>query len=298
MPMSSHSPVLNYTGLVGSMDQTNQLAQERKCTHYLPCCFQHISWNLPHHFAFHASYCVHHLLELRWSAWLLAVFFLVSVGNCVESGPAVDTWKISGTLVALQDTDPDVQITALSKLGSFKSLDTIPRIVALLDHDNIRIRIAAIEALSAFGPAAVAYVPKFVIFLQGTEAWQVRAAAARALGEVGLAAASQADWLVDKLTALLDDKHQSVRANAVWALRIIGPMASNVPILSLIDLVKDKEMRFQAESALRAIRPREAAHASRLADVVRNSSRDAKDTRLAALQVLRAMGPATASQAS
>jgi HEAT repeat protein len=125
-------------------------------------------------------------------------------------------------------------------------------LISLLDGGEAKgLRIEAVQALAAIGPAAATAVPGLMASLKDSDA-TVRAASALALGRVGPAAKRAARLLGD---ALRDDDAE-VRRQASTALGEVGPAASaGVPALLRCLEGDDFEMTRRCVTALGLIGP-------------------------------------------
>jgi HEAT repeat protein/lysophospholipase L1-like esterase len=145
------------------------------------------------------------------------------------------------------------------------------------------------ETASRYGAAASgSSVPELLARLEDRDPRQ-RAAAARALGNLGSAAESA----VPKLVRRLDDPEPPIRAGAAWALGHVGPGAK-AALLPLAARLRDGDasVRFRAEESLRRIGPDTEAVRRALIAVVEDPK---SPGRAEAAAVLGRLGPAARS---
>ncbi|MEO1351287.1 MAG: HEAT repeat domain-containing protein, partial [Cyanobacteria bacterium J06635_15] len=156
----------------------------------------------------------------------------------------------------------------------------------------------AARALGAMGDAAATQAPKLVALIENPdEDNNVRFAAAYALGQTGEAAAAQAP----KLVALIadPDENNNVRYAAASALGGMGEAtAAQVPkLVALIENPdEDNDVRSAAASALGVMGDAAAAQAPKLGALIENPDEDS-NARSNAARALGAMGDAAAAQA-
>ncbi len=131
-------------------------------------------------------------------------------------------------------------------------------------------------------------VPELLARLEGHDPRQ-RAAAARALGNLGSAAESA----VPKLVRRLDDPEPPIRAGAAWALGHVGPGAK-AALLPLAARLRDRDasVRFRAEESLGRIGPDTEAVRRALIALVEDPKAPG---RAEAAAVLGRLGPAAQS---
>ena len=165
--------------------------------------------------------------------------------------------------------------------------DQAPRLGELLADQDWNVRLNAIRALGAMGPAAADQAPRLGELLTDQDE-DVRQAAAQALGAMGPAAADQAP----RLRELFTDLYSEVRDAAAQALGAMG--ADQAPRLGELLADQDWEVREVAAQALEAMGPAAADQAPRLRELLVDPS---WYVRLNAVQALGAMGPAAADQA-
>ena len=155
-----------------------------------------------------------------------------AVQGLVSVGPQA----VPSVLALLDNPQPRIGIHAcdiLSMIGP-GAADAVERLLSLSNSLNVDLRWHAIRALGAIGAKPELVVPVLSKQLQfdspliGPQSARIRSHSARALGNLGPAAAPA----VTVLTAALKDKDESVRRAAATALGDIGPNAKNsVPAL-------------------------------------------------------------------
>ena len=176
--------------------------------------------------------CLCYLLAL-----LVAVLLIVNGSHAEEKKPELESWQLKGIVAALDDHDPLVWALALYKLSSYelKQLkhpveipkDRIEQIADLLIYENqdksiqSRVRASAASALGEMGVAAYKYAPQIAKLLTDSNT-DVRRNAAIALGEMGTAASQYAS----QIAKLLTDSDRDVRSSATDALGQMGAAAS------------------------------------------------------------------------
>ncbi len=191
---------------------------------------------------------------------------------------------IPSLAIALAHASPQVRSGAVLSLGaSGKTAEhLVPKIITLLDDDNVFVRASASEALGDLGPVARAAAPVLAEKLKDADP-RVRAAAVIGLGKTAgddvtyadlFASALKADDVtvriaatrvmsklpavttasVENLVAALVDENEHVRAGSARALGSAGKdTASSVP--ALLKLLKDpiSAVRTEVAQALGAI---------------------------------------------
>ncbi len=140
----------------------------------------------------------------------------------------------------LADPEEGVVLKALLALRKLKHPAAIPALLALLQSPQPRIRQKAVDALGVLGDAVVA--EQLEQLLRNDRAEDVRAAAAKALGEI------RDPGSVDALQNAIHDVF-SVRCKAIVSLGQIGDESS---VGLLISLLRDPvpEVRYHAAQAL------------------------------------------------
>jgi HEAT repeat protein len=164
-------------------------------------------------------------------------------------------------LRALEDTDSQVQSSALELLLRLETPDVTERVVPWLSGSDKRLRLAAALAL-AVAPAASA-TPALGRALGDSDA-EVRAAAATALG------ASQSADAVLPLLGHLDDSVPEVREAVAAALGALGDPRAVLPLIGKIEDPRPT-VRTAVARALGALR--DARSASALLLALRDSDR-------------------------
>ena len=208
-------------------------------------------------------------------------------------------WKIDGFRAALRDPHPDVLRAALQFGGTielFRALDprtaaeVAPVLVERLDDERWEVRYAAAQALGALGEHAKEQAPLLVERLDDA-ASDVRRAAAQALGALGEHAKEQAPLLGERL----DDERWEVRRAAAQALGALGEHAKEQAPL-LVERLDDErwEVRRAAAQALGAL----GEHAKEQAPLLVERLDDERwEVRRAAAQALGALGEHAKEQA-
>ena len=100
---------------------------------------------------------------------------------------------------------------ALAEIGP-KAAPAVPKLGAQLDSSEPEVRMEALEALAAIGPASKPLAGKISTLLSKDDTAGVRYAAAYALGMIGERAAA-----VQPLTQAMDDQDEFLRVTAAWA---------------------------------------------------------------------------------
>jgi len=173
-------------------------------------------------------------------------------------------------LVMLEDSSSEVRKAALEVVGSSVAQQALPKLVKLLQDENVAVRARAATVISHIDPPAKEAVPA-VARLLGDEHVEVRRSAVAALAHMGdgvnqflpqlIKLADDNDVEVRRnlagtlgrqslgafsgLMKLLDDGDTRVRAQTATSLGKMGPQA--VP--ALMKLLADKESRVRAAAA-------------------------------------------------
>jgi hypothetical protein len=135
----------------------------------------------------------------------------------------------------------------------------VPFLKGLLLDKNLGVQIGAAEALGRFGPEAKSAVSNLMQLARGPNDPRVKA---MALGPIGKIDPANPELLAISLE-LLEDSDTDLRAAAIYALKELGPRASNaVPALTRTAQDTNDPVRFAAERALKAIDPEAAAKIS------------------------------------
>jgi HEAT repeat protein len=201
----------------------------------------------------HAEVAVSKLLELaqkdgaqvdEWPNWILA---FKAIGKFGETAlPTLDEqWK---------NASPEkkaVLCVAYSELGPAAG-PAVPKLIELIEEDNLVNRRQAVGALMAIGPAAAPAVPVLRKALYH-EDFHTQYWACRALGAIGEPALPAVPDLIDRLK----NGAASVKRNAAAALGKIGPKIGPEAIQALIEAVDDvvQPVREQAVLALGRLGP-------------------------------------------
>jgi HEAT repeat protein len=173
----------------------------------------------------------------------------------------------------------------------------LPVLVANLTERDVRVRLAAIDALEMLGNRALPAVPALIRAMEDPDLF-VRWAAARTIGKLvpdegpvpGVLVAA-----VPGLARLLSDEDLDLRLAAAGALGRFGPAAREaVPALAQSVTRGDEEIRGAAIEALGGIGP-DAAPA--IPQVIQALSESDPRLRLVAARLLGRFGPAAASAA-
>ncbi len=134
-------------------------------------------------------------------------------------------------LSATNEPDASVRADAATALGSigFDEKDAkgfqegMTALGKMILDEQRPVRLHAISALANFGPYAKSGITSLTAALRDTSSWEVRKAAAEALGRVGLDPMAGPDAAVMKaLTASLADKSSPVRLAVILALKDLG----------------------------------------------------------------------------
>lgn len=140
----------------------------------------------------------------------------------------------------IEDEAEPVILKTLSSLRKIKKPETALPVMVLLQHENSRVRQRACDVLGQVGDAVVA--ERLEQILKNDRAEDVRAAAAKALGEI------RDPGSVDILIDALHDAF-SIRCRAIVAL---GELGDEVALPSLLAMLKDPapEIRYHATQSL------------------------------------------------
>jgi HEAT repeat protein len=163
--------------------------------------------------------------EVRWRG-------ARELGNLGPSG----AFAASALVDAL--ADDEVRATAEWALGRMGAEAVKPLIAAALDRDDVKVRAAAVKALRCVASGNVATVVEALAKVLGDPEAEVRALAARCLGEMGLEAEPATEALmaplalgrvadvqlpvIERLTGVLADGDRAVRHACVGALVLLA----------------------------------------------------------------------------
>lgn len=149
-------------------------------------------------------------------------------------------------------------------------LDAVPDLAKnSLSNEDVRTRLAALYVLETLGEAAASAADQLAKALKDDKNGFVRWGAARALGNMAPAKATE---VVPALAGALKDDNTTVRLTALAALERYGPKAARAvkPLAEMIDPKQDVKMRLGAIRTLMAIgkeaQPATAAVVRALAD--------------------------------
>ena len=121
---------------------------------------------------------------MRYFFSVAAVGLAVLASGCGQTQPTLAGGKpVSHWLQALQDPDPKVRKTAVSKLGNVGTADpaALPAVIGSLKDPDAGVRCAAILALVRSGPASEEAIPTLTEMQRNDRDAQVRSYAAQAL---------------------------------------------------------------------------------------------------------------------
>ncbi len=149
----------------------------------------------------------------------------------------------------------EVQTQSLASLAlSLIGPQALPDLLRAASHQNWKVRMAAVDAISEVFPPTSESIAALNRALEDENDW-VRRHAADALGTLGPAAGAAAE----ALAGLLQDEKPYVRINAATALMKLGPAASSaVPALAAALWDSDRYTRGFAALALRRVGTSEA----------------------------------------
>ena len=192
--------------------------------------------------------------------FLLILFFSLSWVSAKEAPKAKpQLWQIDGIMAALDDSDPNVQGLALSKLGDYESQDLkavlkkpeyiAHKAVILLKDKSVdyNVRSSAAVALGKLGSAATPYVKDLLDILKDKSVdSDDRSYVAVALGNLGSVATPYVKDLLD----ILKDKSvdSDDRSSAAVALGNLGSAATPY-VKDLLDILKDKSVDYNGRSS-------------------------------------------------
>ncbi len=138
--------------------------------------------------------------------------------------------------------DRALAASRLKHLGAAAG-QAVPYLIDALSDPNWQVRRAAAEALGVAGNRQ-AVAPLVEVLRNRDGDWSVRAAAARSLGELGDPAA------IEVLVAVRNDMNAHVRHAAVIALGLIGTAETEEPLAEAARTDSDAAVRFSAAQAL------------------------------------------------
>jgi HEAT repeat protein len=145
-------------------------------------------------------------------------------------------------------SNPDCAGQAHTTLVRLLGPRIIPDLLPALRGGDAEVRVRIIEVLGDFGPSAGAAAGDLAAFLKEDVEWEVKVAAARALGRVGPGAAPHADLLLRVLSDSLQEPG-TVSAVAAEALGRIGiPEGSSAA--PLIDAARSEDHEVRAHALL------------------------------------------------
>jgi HEAT repeat protein len=160
-----------------------------------------------------------------------------------QAGPAErgDSATQEALVRALQDDDPHVRAVAASSLSVLGGASPAA-IPVLRDMLTTGERLAALRALTRYGPDAEPAMPRLVELLKDKDS-EVRWRAAMTLGKIGPAARGT----VPALVAALQDEDALVREHAAEALGDIGPDARDA-VPALTTALRDPDARVRRDA--------------------------------------------------
>lgn len=118
--------------------------------------------------------------------------------------------------------------------------ETVPALIAEIQHFNPTVRLSAFRSLSKLGSDARQALPDLTRALNDDDA-KIREGAAQAIGQLGREA-------MPTLVRMLTHPDKYVRRNAVWGLGKLGPQARSV-MHDLCQALKDEDPRTAAGAA-------------------------------------------------
>ncbi len=244
-------------------------------------------------------------LQCRW--WIGLVICLVAFGwpnghheacgqapGIVESDINADIplpvreAQISGSLSALHDRLPQVKAEALYKLKELEAVhhipeETIPELVALLEHQDSWVRRASVEALSELGKQGTLSFDQVKPLLDHDNS-AIRAAAARVLSSFE----AQEDVPLDRLEELLEDDDPDIRSVAVKSLGKQGERAQEY-IPEIVEMLQARDWVNRAAAA-EALGYFGAAAASEIPRIIEFLTHESWEVRSAAATTLGNIG--------
>lgn len=218
------------------------------------------------------------MLEKAGSDVAVAASALRALAQIGEAEPII-------AILHAEKVDPNLQLEAVTALGTIKSQAALQRIQDFITDDWPTLRAAAIRAAAAIDPEG------FPIVLSGMEPdphWIVRAAIAEVLGT------QPADIAIPRLRPMLDDEDKRVVPAAMASL--VKLKAPGVEEILLAHLKHgDAGIRAAAARAIGELKP--AAGPAALRDAFKAAQSDAGgDARDAALSALAQYGVAEAGE--
>jgi HEAT repeat protein len=160
------------------------------------------------------------------------------VGLLRSFGPAARALLIAA--LERGERDPRMECAALDVLGMARCRSARGSIATRLTSPHLEVRVAAARALGRLGMGEA--IPALLAAL-ADDAWPVRAMAAQGLGRLGAAPA------VEALAACVSDRSWWVRHHAAYALAAIGGEGHD----ALCDLAARADDRYAREMAQEAL---------------------------------------------
>jgi HEAT repeat protein len=233
------------------------------------------------------------LVRVAWLYCLLVLGTTAILAAVEADEPTIEGRPISELIKQLEDSNRGIATRAARALANAEQKDQpklVPILIPYLSSDRENTRAPVAQALGEYGPTARAAVPHLLPLLQGTQFERVRAAAAKALGQILKDAESSEE--VEKVTQALTakfnedyDKYSDVRREAVRALGMIGPAAKScIPKLTraLTDfkLHSDEHtmVRQQAAWTCGRMGPLAAEHIDRLISMLQQEGENMPET--------------------
>lgn len=143
--------------------------------------------------------------------------------------------KLEDLFEQLKSTEPLKRRTAITELGNLNDRRAIPRIIKMLDDEDVFVRCTAIDVLGTPFRAREA-VPKLMELIEKDKIATVRQSAIVAVGYIGDKKA------IPALIKALDDKDAGVKYTAA---NILGTLRATQAVKKLSECLKDKDVRMR-----------------------------------------------------
>lgn len=229
---------------------------------------------------------------LFWSTLTVACVLIVAYVGWRMLPSAYERWKRQSLIQDLADSDSQVREKALRRL-QVQNADTVPHLIALLDHSDVDVRAFAARELIWLRPKAQEAIGPLIRSLKDEDAL-VRFNAAYALGDFGEFAdpelTDEEEAAVRALCRTLNDQDKEVRETCVYALaNFVAKSARAKP--AILSALEDRDVSVRLAAAWILLRI-DSQYDEQAVPILAQglSSKDAEDRRNAVL-CLGQLGP-------